>query len=888
MSKQFTHLFICALRAAAQSVTRSGSIFLIGAFAALLVACGGGGGGGGGAGGGQASISTPLPERSVSLVTTTVSLPAANSRSGSFEDAEYRINWGLAAIGAAAAYERGSFGQGATVAVIDSGVRGSHDNLAGNILSAAARRFDSAGNAHTGGALEDPVRIFAGVATVGSHGTEAAGIIAGLRGNANENSDGSPFFGHGVAPRAKILPLRFSETQTRVINHPIQGPFTTFALRGDDAAAFRYAVANNVHIVNNSWGSGVAIVGHYGGNTSRTIAFSAPILPQVLQIPGVVNDIRGAINNYAAAARGRDVAVVWAAGNDGWNSRSGQVETVEWPNYEQFYIQPRPAGTYSPSDLVNNFVAVERIGGAFVSITLNRATTISVSGISVTVGAVETNGIGDYALAPLYHRELRGKWLAVVATDQSNNIVSFSNGCGSRGKYWCIAAPGIGITSAYALGDNWRTRTSGTSFSAPHVSGALALLKSRLPAMPMSVLVHILMNTATDLGASGVDDVYGHGLVNIPDAIAAQNDVEIIIPTAAGFGVSPSAARAELPAAFAGFAGKLNNARAAVRYLNGFYYDAPLGDFLKTKAAQSAPLDFAADVFDNAQRVGAGENDSGAFAFAKDGVLRSAGWQSGALQIRRNFNNRPALWQNGGDVSTRPFFAVGDGHSGEMLLNIGDNFRAFAARGKEQSARYRQFGLRWSHDFSRAGLAAAVSRISEDDTLLGGKFGGILPLRGGANARQTDIAGHWNLGASGVWRAFANYRHADIDANVGGIVGGMPELAAEKWQAGFAARDWLRADDAFRFGVGQDTAIRGGAMLRYGVSANPQLDNDTQVIRNRGYRVVERRVSLDEDAPLSFGVGYGYSPADNARLSFGANYRRDNDASFSVDWRVRF
>lgn len=880
MSKQFALFFICALRAAAQSVTRLGSVFLIGALAALLVACGGGGGGGGGsAGSGQASISTPLPERSVALVTTTVSLPAANSRSGNFNDAEYRINWGLAAIGAAAAYESGSFGQNATVAVVDSGVRASHDNLTSNILANAARRFDSAGRALTDGALDDAYTVIAS-RQVGSHGTQVAGIVAGLR---NSNIP----LGQGVAPSAKILPLRIADTSPITANR-IYGTITTFPFRGDAAAAFRYAADRNVHIVNNSWGNGWTYHGHYAGNQSQTLAFEAPILPPLFQMPGLLNVLAGRMATHANIFRNKDVAVIWSAGNDGWNNVNGNIQTYEVPNYRQFYIQTRRRNTYTPAQLIRNFVAREVIGGETVSFALTGAI-VTVGGVTSTLGAFEDNGFGDYPLSPLFFPELRGRWLAVVATDQNNRIASFSNGCGSRGKYWCIAAPGVGITTAHAGGDDFRTFGSrGTSFSAPHVSGALALLKSRLPAMPMSVLVHILMNTATDLGASGVDDVYGHGLVNIPDAIAAQNDVEIIVPAAAGFGVSPSAARAELPAAFAGFADKLNNTRAAVRYLNGFYYDAPLGDFLKTKTAQSAPLDFAADVFDNAQRVGAGENDNGAFAFAKDGVLRSAGWQSGALQIRRNFNNRPALWQNGGDVSTRPFFAVGDGHSGEMLLNLGDNFRAFAARGKEQSARYRQFGLRWSHAFSRAGLAAAVSRISEDDTLLGGKFGGILPLHGGANARQTDIAGHWNLGASGVWRAFANYRHADIDANVGGIVSDMPELAAEKWQAGFAARDWLRADDAFRFGIGRDTAIRGGAMLRYGVSANPQLDNDTQVIRNRGYRVVERRVGLNEDAPLSFGVGYGYSPADNARLSFGANYRRDNDASFSVDWRVRF
>ena len=41
----------------------------------------------------------------------------------------------------------------------------------------------------------------------------------------------------------------------------------------------------------------------------------------------------------------------------------------------------------------------------------------------------------------------------------------------------------------------------------------------------------------------------------------------------------------------------------------------------------------------------------------------------------------------------------------------------------------------------------------------------------------------------------------------------------------------------------------------------PQKDENTQIIRNRGYRVEERRISLDADTPMFMAIGYGFAPA---------------------------
>jgi hypothetical protein len=74
-------------------------------------------------------------------------------------------------------------------------------------------------------------------------------------------------------------------------------------------------------------------------------------------------------------------------------------------------------------------------------------------------------------------------------------------------------------------GHGGTTRVSGTSFAAPLVTATIALIEGRWPWLINSPthVVDIVLNSATDLGAPGVDPVYGHGLLNITAAMSPGN-----------------------------------------------------------------------------------------------------------------------------------------------------------------------------------------------------------------------------------------------------------------------------------------------------------------------------------------------------------------------------
>lgn len=127
--------------------------------------------------------------------------------------------------------------------------------------------------------------------------------------------------------------------------------------------------------------------------------------------------------------------------------------------------------------------------------------------------------------------------IVVGAIDPLGNISSISNKPGSvclTDNGQCaddyhlrdifIVAPGELILMSD--GNGGVTRRSGTSFAAPLVSGAITLLHDRWPwlAEHPEETVRIILDSAQDLGAPGVDDVYGVGLLDVE---ASQSPLDL-------------------------------------------------------------------------------------------------------------------------------------------------------------------------------------------------------------------------------------------------------------------------------------------------------------------------------------------------------------------------
>jgi serine protease AprX len=113
--------------------------------------------------------------------------------------------------------------------------------------------------------------------------------------------------------------------------------------------------------------------------------------------------------------------------------------------------------------------------------------------------------------------------LSVGAVDQ-DLVVARQSG---RGPSSCdgsvfprVVAPGVGVrtTDLSHGGQPTYTLASGTSLAAPHAAGVLALLAGAFPHASVADLEQSLERGARVLGASGKDNLHGHGLI---DALAA-------------------------------------------------------------------------------------------------------------------------------------------------------------------------------------------------------------------------------------------------------------------------------------------------------------------------------------------------------------------------------
>lgn len=177
--------------------------------------------------------------------------------------------WGLRVMGVESAWERDTTGAGVVVAVLDTGVDGTHPDLRGNVVKGY--------NAVEG------TEIAAGTDSSfgGAHGTHVSGTVAALR-------DGKGVV--GIAPMAKVMPV------------VIFGSWYV----GDDrtAAAIRWAVDNGARVLNNSWGGlgysmtlkraidyalerGVAVVAAAGNSTTYNSSMYPANYPGVIQVGAV-------------------------------------------------------------------------------------------------------------------------------------------------------------------------------------------------------------------------------------------------------------------------------------------------------------------------------------------------------------------------------------------------------------------------------------------------------------------------------------------------------------------------------------------------------------------------------------------------------------------------
>ena len=139
-------------------------------------------------------------------------------------------------------------------------------------------------------------------------------------------------------------------------------------------------------------------------------------------------------------------------------------------------------------------------------------------------GVLVIGAAGNDAISVKHYPAAYDEVVAVTATDESDNPAEFTN----FGDWVEVAAPGVHIYST--VWDDSYAYMSGTSMSAPHVSGVAALIWSQFPSMTRDQVRAQLRYTSDDLGDPCFDVYYGYGRVNARKAVEqAPSDHDVLV-----------------------------------------------------------------------------------------------------------------------------------------------------------------------------------------------------------------------------------------------------------------------------------------------------------------------------------------------------------------------
>jgi hypothetical protein len=145
---------------------------------------------------------------------------------------------------------------------------------------------------------------------------------------------------------------------------------------------------------------------------------------------------------------------------------------------------------------------------------------------ALLVAAAGNSGTANPDWPARYAKETwaNGQIIAVGSVNANNVMSTFSNRAGDTRDFYLVA-PGERIASTYK--DGQYAYMSGTSMATPAVSGAAALLMQYWPKLNANQVAGVLFKSATDLGAPGIDAVYGRGLLNLDAALRPVGTVSL-------------------------------------------------------------------------------------------------------------------------------------------------------------------------------------------------------------------------------------------------------------------------------------------------------------------------------------------------------------------------
>lgn len=456
--------------------------------------------------------------------------------------------------------------------------------------------------------------------------------------------------------------------------------------------------------------------------------------------------------------------------------------------------------------------------------------------------------------------------IIVGSVDAGGVISSFSQRAGAEAA-WYLTARGERVCCVYdgsqlfvGRDENgaYNLSFSGTSFATPQVAGAVALLAQAFPGLTGQQIVRLLLDTARDAGAAGVDTTYGAGVLDIAAALAPRGAMTLAGSTAIvrpGMEVvTGSPAMGDAPARTGSVQGIAldSYARAYTLELGGGVRGAAFqprlaaalapGAQVARGGANSVALAFTVGHDQNAARTSwprplqlSGEAAEGARLLAAQVALRVDARSELALALRDSAAGLTAQLRG----AREPAFLIARSAGADSGFVLGSD-AAFAMRremgalgvtiGAERGAVWRQRDLvtdgalpggpRDRLATQQLSLAldraigpvdgfARVSWLAEDASVLGASVSAPFGMRG-ADTVFLDLAAGMDLAAG--WQLDAAWRQGWTRLRAAGLIAPGPALASSGWSVDVSRADALLAGDSLGVRLSQPLRVNSGGI----------------------------------------------------------------------------
>ena len=569
-------------------------------------------------------------------------------------------------------------------------------------------------------------------------------------------------------------------------------------------------------------------------------------------------------------------------------------------------------------------------GGSGTTPRLRTAVRDAVSAGALIVVAAGNEGANELeAFASQLANVGAGGVLIVGSVDDAYNISDFSNRAGANPAYY-LTARGERICCTYQDGElfvdneGFSYLFSGTSFAAPQVAGAAALLAQAFPNLTGREIAEILLQTAFDAGEAGADAIYGQGVLDIAAAFQPLGTTRLAGSTSAlplseaTLIASPAMGDALSSVSLPTLVTDRYN-RAFATDLGGTIRGAAPRELLLGAVGQGArhisasgsraTVSFAIEANDAAQPLNLVSGDKArvlaaqmALQIATDTKI-ALGYGSSAMGLSSGLRDtqRPAFMIASGSAGDSGLHARNDAaiavrqqlgpwgmtisaQTGSAQTGIATS-RFASLRGERAEDGVATLGAEFDRRFGALDVSAGLSVMAEERTLLGARFHDGFGLAG-ADTMFLDADLAWRFAAN--WRLGAAWREGFTQPHAARLLESGSKLRSRAWSLDLERTGLFTSGDALAVRLSQPLRVEAGAL---NVLLPVAYDYDTLLPEYAAHSITPVPAGRELIGELSW-----RGPFLGGQAMTSLFYRRDPghynaaraDAGMALRWGMRF